>query len=114
MGGRHEPDPDIRAALVTAVIVNTCPGPDSSHSVGYGWMRWAMKKESWRSNKKVRNMILQPIYLWKDQSHHNPLLPTMSLSTALHEEFGTSKIQQFLFISSGAVKIPGFNVQYTG
>lgn len=107
-GGRHEPDPDVRAALVTAVIVNSCPGPDSSHSVGCAWIRWAMKKESWRSNKKIRNMILQPIYLWKDQSHHSPPLPTVSVSTALHKEFGTSKIQPFLLISSGATKIPSW------
>lgn len=70
-----------------------------------GYIRWAMKKESWRS-KKIRNMILQLIYLWKDQSHHSPAVPTMSVSTALHEEFGTSNIQQFLLISSGAIKIP--------
>lgn len=105
-GGRHEPDPDSRAALVTAVIENTCPGPDRTQSVGCGCIRWAMKKERWRSNKKIRNTTLQPIYLREDESHHNLLLTTMSLSTGLYEEFGTSKIQQFLFISSAAMKIP--------
>lgn len=108
--GRREPDPDVRAALVTSVIANTCPGPDSSHSEGCGWIRWVMK-ESRRSNKKIRNMILQPIYLWKDQSHHNPLrwpssCPRCHFYPALCKEFGTFIIQKFLFISSEAIKIP--------
>lgn len=75
-------------------------------------MGWAMKRESRKSNK-IRNMILPPIYLCKDQSHHSPLLPTTPAVFSQHSMKNLEKIQQFLFTSPRAIKIPSsmFNKQ---